>query len=39
MQILDQLHSNHMGIGKMWLLIRDSVYWINMNTDIEHKFK
>ena len=34
MQVLDQLHSSYMGIEKMWLLARESVYWINMNADI-----
>ena len=38
-QILDQLHSKHTGIEKMWLLARDSVYMINMNADIEHVVK
>ena len=33
-QILQTLHSNHMPIGKMWLLAHKSVYWLNMNTDI-----
>ena len=35
MQKLDQLHRNPMGIEKMHLLPRKSVYWINMNADIE----
>ena len=35
-QILDQLHSNHMWIEKMWLLVMDSLYWINMYADVEH---
>ena len=34
-QILGQLHSNHMGIEKTCMLTTESVYWINMNTDIE----
>ena len=38
-QILDQLHSNHMGIEKMWLFVRDSVQWMSMNADIEHMVK
>ena len=35
MQILDQLHNNHMGIEKMWLLAGKSAYWVNMDADIE----
>ena len=35
-QMLDQLHSNHMGIEKMQLFVRKSVYWINMNADMKH---
>ena len=35
MQILEQLHNNHMGNEKMHLLVRESVYWVNMKTDIE----
>ena len=38
-KILDQLHSNHIRIEKLWLLTRDSVYWINMNPDIDHVVK
>ena len=34
-QILDQFHNNHIGIEKMQLLVRESVYWINMNADTE----
>ena len=34
-QILDQLHSNHIGIEKTLFLLRESVLWINMNVDIE----
>ena len=34
-QILDQLHSNHIGIEKIQLPARESVYWINMNADRE----
>ena len=37
--ILDQLHSNHMGMEKRWLLARESVYWINMNADVQHVVK
>ena len=35
MQILSQLHSNYMGIEKMMLLVHESVYWVNINTDIK----
>ena len=38
-QILDQLHSYHIGIKKMLLLSRDSLYWIKMNADLEHILK
>ena len=34
-QVLDQLHSNHMGIQKTKLLTRESVYWSDINADIE----
>ena len=34
-QVLDQLHLNHMGIKKQKLLMHESVYWVNINTDIE----
>ena len=33
--ILDQLHTNHMGIEMTQVLARESVYWINMNADKE----
>ena len=35
-QILHQLQSNYMGIEKIRLLVCESVYWLNMNTDIEN---
>ena len=38
-QILRQLHSSHMGIEKMGLLAHKSVYWVNMNADIENAVK
>ena len=38
-QILNQLHSNYMGIEKMSLLESESVYWVNMNTEIENTIK
>ena len=34
-QVLKQKHSNHMGIEKMRLLVRESVYWVNMNEYIK----
>ena len=39
MQILGQLHSNHMGIEKMRLLVCKSVYLVNLNADIENRIK
>ena len=33
-QILDDLHNNHMGIEKTWLIAREEVHWINVNGDI-----
>ena len=33
--IPQQLHSNHIGIEKVWLLVKESVYWTKMNMDIE----
>ena len=38
-QVLDQLHLNHMGIEKTKLLICESVYWVDINTDIEMHLK
>ena len=38
-QVLGQLHNNHIGISKARLLARESVYWINMNADIENAVK
>ena len=34
-QVMDQLHTNHMGIEKTRLLAYESIYWIGINTDIE----
>ena len=34
-KVLEELHLNHMGIEKTRLLACESIYWINMNTDIE----
>ena len=36
-QILEHLHSNHMGVKKTYLLARESVCWINMNADMNVK--
>ena len=33
-QIIDQLHRNYIGIEMMWLLARESVYWIKFESDI-----
>ena len=38
-QILQQLHSNHMGIEVMRLLVCKTIYWVNTNTDIENTVK
>ena len=38
-QVLDQLHTNHMGIEKTKLLAHESVYWADINTDIEKHIK
>ena len=38
-QVLDQLHVNHMGIEKPKLLVCKSVYWVNINNDIENHIK
>ena len=35
-QVLDQLHTNHMGREKMKLFTHKSVYWYNINADIEN---
>ena len=34
-QVLTQLHTNHMGIEKMKLLAHESVFWHNINANIE----
>ena len=34
-----QLYSNQMGTVKTCLLMRESVYWVNMNTIIEQMVK
>ena len=38
-QVLDQLHTNHMGIEKTKLLTCESVYWADINVDIEKHIK
>ena len=38
-QVLDQLHTNHMGIEKTKLLACKSVYWSTINVDIEKYMK
>ena len=38
-QVLDQLHLNHMDIKKTKLLMCESIYWVNINTDIEKHIK
>ena len=35
-QVLEQLHINHMGIVKTKLLAHESIYWCNINDDIEN---
>ena len=38
-RVLDQLHTNHMGIEKMKLLACKCVYWHSINADIEKYIK
>ena len=38
-QALDQFHLNHMGIEKTKLLMCKSVYWVDINTDIDKHIK
>ena len=38
-QVLDQLHTNHMGIKKTKLLAHECVYWYSINADIEKYIK
>ena len=38
-QVVDQLHTNHMGIEKNKLLACKSVYWADINADIEKRIK
>ena len=39
LQVLDQLHTNHMGIEKMKLLASKCVYWYSINADIKKYIK
>ena len=39
LQVLDQLHTNHMGIEKTKLLARECVYWYSINADMEKYIK
>ena len=36
---LKQLYMNHIGIRKTRLVARKSIFWINMNADIEETVK
>ena len=38
-QALDHILCNHMGVRKRKLLAKESIYWINMNTEIENTVK
>ena len=38
-QVLEQLHINHMGMDKTKLLACDSIYWVNINDDINNFIK
>ena len=38
-QVLNQLHTNHMGIEKTKLLACESVYWSSINADIKNYIK
>ena len=38
-QVLDPQHLNHTGIEKKKLLTYESVYWVNVNNDIENHVK
>ena len=39
LQVVDQLHMNHMDIEKIKLLAHECVYWYNINADIEKYIK
>ena len=38
-QVLDQLHLKHMGIKKTKLFMCESVYWVNINNNIDNHIK
>ena len=38
-QLLQQLHSNHMGMEKMRFLVHELVHWVNMNAGIKNTMK
>ena len=38
-QVLDQLHTNHMGLEKTKLLACESVYWHSINADMKKYIK
>ena len=38
-QVLDQLHTNHMGIKKTKLLMCKSIYWVDIKMDIKKHIK
>ena len=38
-QMLDLLHTNHLGIEKTKLLMQESIYWVDINTDIDKHIK
>ena len=38
-QAPDKLHSNHVGIEKARILMKELICWININTDIENTIK
>ena len=38
-QALEQLHINHKGMKKTRLLEKESVYWVNMYSDIKRAIK
>ena len=38
-EILHQFHQAHKGIEKTRRLARESVYWVNINKDLEKMYK
>ena len=38
-QALNQVHGNHMGMEKMKLLVCKSIYWVNINNDVDNYVK